>query len=161
MNGKMITVQESFAAQRKNPEHEKAYNVLKEEFAPAASMIEPRVRAGLTQQQVAKRMRTTQAVIALFESGRGSRRRAPSTPHRGDRHAVAHFDRAVSRSGLLDCCADQFDAGRHTVFGCVNRHVVVIPRTVVSADHCLPIGQCQAGHVACSGLDTPAMLLRV
>jgi transcriptional regulator with XRE-family HTH domain len=33
-------------------------------------MIEARARAGLTQQQLAERMHTTQAVIARLESGR-------------------------------------------------------------------------------------------
>ena len=66
----MIPVEESFAAWREDPEYEKAYNVLEEEFALAAAMIEARARAGLTQQQLAERMHTTQAVIARLESGR-------------------------------------------------------------------------------------------
>ena len=70
MSRKMIPVEESFAAWRKDPEYEKAYNALDEEFALAAAMIEARTRGGLTQQQVAERMNTTQAVIAGLESGR-------------------------------------------------------------------------------------------
>jgi ribosome-binding protein aMBF1 (putative translation factor) len=70
MRRKMIPVEESFAAWRKNPEYETAYDGLEEEFTLAAAMIEARTRAGLTQQQLAERMHTTQAVIARLESGR-------------------------------------------------------------------------------------------
>jgi hypothetical protein len=49
----MIPVEESFAAWRKDPEYEEAYNALEEEFALAAAMIEARARAGHTQQQLA------------------------------------------------------------------------------------------------------------
>jgi len=70
MSRKMIPVEESFTAWRKDPEYEKVYNSLEGEFTLAAAMIEARARAGLTQQQLAERMRTTQAVIARLESGR-------------------------------------------------------------------------------------------
>jgi transcriptional regulator with XRE-family HTH domain len=60
----------SFAAWRRHPEYAKAYNPLEDEFAPAAAMIAARARAGLTQQQLAERVHTTQAVIAGLESGR-------------------------------------------------------------------------------------------
>ena len=48
MSRKMIPVEESFAAWRKDPEYEKAYNALEQEFALAAAMIETCARAGLT-----------------------------------------------------------------------------------------------------------------
>jgi ribosome-binding protein aMBF1 (putative translation factor) len=70
MSRKMIPVEESFAVWRKDPEYEKAYNALEDEFTLAAAMIEARARAGLTQQQLAERMHTTQAAIARLESGR-------------------------------------------------------------------------------------------
>ena len=70
MSRKMIPVEESFAAWRKQPEYEKAYNDLEDEFSLAAAMIEVRAHAGLTQEQLAERMHTTQAVIARLESGR-------------------------------------------------------------------------------------------
>src|SRR3984893_4061475 len=69
MSRTMIPVEESFAW-RKDPEYEEAYNALEEEFALAAAMIEARARAGLTQQQLAERMHSTQAVIARLESGK-------------------------------------------------------------------------------------------
>jgi hypothetical protein len=45
MSRKMIPVEESFAAWRKDPEYEKAYNALEEEFTLAAAMIGRRARA--------------------------------------------------------------------------------------------------------------------
>jgi len=44
MSRKMIAVEESFAAWRKNPVYEKAYNVLQDEFTRAAAIIEARPR---------------------------------------------------------------------------------------------------------------------
>jgi transcriptional regulator with XRE-family HTH domain len=70
MTRKTISVEESFAAWRRDPEYRKAYAALEEEFALAAALIGARADAGLTQEQLARRMRTTQAVIARLESGR-------------------------------------------------------------------------------------------
>jgi hypothetical protein len=42
MSRKMIPVEEAFAAWRKDPEYEKAYNALEEEFTLAAATIEAR-----------------------------------------------------------------------------------------------------------------------
>jgi ribosome-binding protein aMBF1 (putative translation factor) len=67
---KMIPVEESFTAWRKDPEYVKAYDALENEFALAVAMIKARAHAGLTQEQLAARMHTTQAVIARLESGR-------------------------------------------------------------------------------------------
>lgn len=54
----------------KDPEYRKAYESLSEEFALASAMIEARGRAGLTQEELAARMGTTQPVVARLESGR-------------------------------------------------------------------------------------------
>ena len=59
----------------KRPGYRKAYQDLEQEFTVAAALIAARARAGLTQAQVARRMRTTQTVIARLESGRAK----PST----------------------------------------------------------------------------------
>jgi ribosome-binding protein aMBF1 (putative translation factor) len=67
---KMIPVEESFAEWRKDPKYVEAYEALEDRFSLAAALIEARARAGLTQQQLADRMHTTQAVIARLESGR-------------------------------------------------------------------------------------------
>lgn len=67
---KMVPVEESFAEWRNDPEYVAAYDALEDEFSLASAMIEARAHAGLTQQQLAERMHTTQAVIARLESGR-------------------------------------------------------------------------------------------
>ena len=59
----------------KDPKYRREYEALEEEFSLVAALIEARTRAGLTQEQVAQRMKTTQAVIARLEGG-GSK---PST----------------------------------------------------------------------------------
>lgn len=47
-----------------------AYEDLAEEYVLASAMIEARSAAGLTQQQLAERMQTTQTAIARLESGK-------------------------------------------------------------------------------------------
>jgi ribosome-binding protein aMBF1 (putative translation factor) len=59
----------------KDPKYRREYEALEEEFSLVTALIEARTRAGLTQEQVAQRMKTTQAVIARLEGG-GSK---PST----------------------------------------------------------------------------------
>jgi ribosome-binding protein aMBF1 (putative translation factor) len=59
----------------RDPKYRREYEALEEEFSLVAALIEARTRAGLTQEEVARRMKTTQAVIARLESG-GSK---PST----------------------------------------------------------------------------------
>ena len=59
----------------KDPKYRREYHALEEEFSLTAAMIEARSRAGMTQEQLARRMKTTQAVVARLESG-GSK---PST----------------------------------------------------------------------------------
>jgi ribosome-binding protein aMBF1 (putative translation factor) len=54
----------------KRPGYAKAYAELEEEFQLASALIEARARAGLTQEELARRMETTQANIARLESGR-------------------------------------------------------------------------------------------
>jgi ribosome-binding protein aMBF1 (putative translation factor) len=55
--------------------YRREYKALEKEFSLVSALIEARTRAGLTQEQVAQRMKTTQAVIARLEGG-GSK---PST----------------------------------------------------------------------------------
>lgn len=59
----------------KEPAYRAAYDALSGEFALAAAMIAARSRAGLTQAALARRMKTTQTVIARLEGGRAK----PST----------------------------------------------------------------------------------
>jgi transcriptional regulator with XRE-family HTH domain len=54
----------------KEPGYRKAYDALEEEFALAKAVIDARNRAGLTQIELARRMGTTQPVVARLEGGR-------------------------------------------------------------------------------------------
>ncbi len=55
----------------KDPAVRKEYDALEEEFALIAAVAKARARSGLSQTQLAKRMKTTQSTIARLESGRG------------------------------------------------------------------------------------------
>ena len=54
----------------KSLEYTAAYDALGEEFQLATLLIEARTRAGLSQPQLARRMKTSQSYIARLESGR-------------------------------------------------------------------------------------------
>jgi len=53
-----------------NPEYRAEYELLGPEFELAQALIETRTRAGLTQEELANLMKTTQSVIARMESGK-------------------------------------------------------------------------------------------
>jgi len=55
---------------RADPAYRQQYAALEPEFALIEAMLRARSHAGLTQAQLARRMGTTQAVIARLESGR-------------------------------------------------------------------------------------------
>jgi ribosome-binding protein aMBF1 (putative translation factor) len=55
---------------KQRPGYAKAVAELEEEFQFAREMIGARARAGLTQKQLASRMKTTRTVISRLESGR-------------------------------------------------------------------------------------------
>ena len=59
----------------RNADYRAAYDELEPEFELARALIAARVSAGLTQAQLAKRMKTTQSVVARLEG----RRVHPST----------------------------------------------------------------------------------
>lgn len=54
----------------KDPDYRAEYEELEPEFDLARALIEARTRAGLTQEQLAERMKTTQSVVARLEAGR-------------------------------------------------------------------------------------------
>ncbi len=54
----------------KNPDFKKNYEQLEPEFEMAREFIRARVCANMTQADVAKKMKTTQSVIARLESGK-------------------------------------------------------------------------------------------
>lgn len=53
-----------------DPAYREAYGSLEDEFALASAIIKTRTSAGLTQEQLAVRMNTSQTAIARLESGR-------------------------------------------------------------------------------------------
>src|SRR5438874_8366327 len=55
----------------KDPEFRREYDALEEEFAFILEVAKARRRAGLSQAELAERMKTTQSTIARLESGRG------------------------------------------------------------------------------------------
>ena len=54
----------------KDAKYKKAYDSLGDEYAFIEAMIEARAKAGLTQSQLAKKMKTTQSVVARMEGGK-------------------------------------------------------------------------------------------
>lgn len=85
---KFIPVEEAIARWRKEPRYAEEYRALEPEFSLVGEIIKVRAAAGLTQQQLAKRMKTTQAAVARLESGRSLpstrtlKRFADATGHR-------------------------------------------------------------------------------
>ena len=75
MKQKLIKADDLHAKWMKKPGYAKAYAGLEPEFALASELIAARAAAGLTQEGLAKRMKTTQTVVARLESGK----KMPST----------------------------------------------------------------------------------
>ena len=53
-----------------NPDVKAAYDALEEEYALARALIQARQVSGLTQEELAERMHTTQPTVARWESGK-------------------------------------------------------------------------------------------
>lgn len=53
-----------------DPDYVAAFNALDEEFSLARALIEARTRAGYTQAQLARRMKTSQSYVARVEGGK-------------------------------------------------------------------------------------------
>lgn len=66
----MTRITEMHKRWMKAPSYRKAYLALEDEFAVAKAVIAARNRAGLTQTELARRMGTTQPVVARMEGGR-------------------------------------------------------------------------------------------
>jgi len=72
MSRRTIPAEESFRAWRRDPKYVKAYDALEDEFALAAALIDARSKAGLSQEQVAKKMETSQPAVARLEGGKAN-----------------------------------------------------------------------------------------
>lgn len=66
----MARITEMHKRWMKEPKYRKAYETLEDEFAVAKAVIAARNRAGLTQMELARKMGTTQPVVARMEGGR-------------------------------------------------------------------------------------------
>ena len=64
---KLIPADEVFAEWRKQPDYRDAYDGLEEEFAIMTALMQARATASLSQTEIAKRMNTTQSVVARLE----------------------------------------------------------------------------------------------
>ena len=56
----------------------KEYDSLKEEFSLLEEMLKARLKAGMTQDDVAKDMRTTTSVVGRLETGGGKQKHSPT-----------------------------------------------------------------------------------
>ena len=65
----MIKLRDLHEKWMQEPEYCDAYEQMEPEFDLARAMTEARTQAGLTQNQLAERMQTTQSVIARLEGG--------------------------------------------------------------------------------------------
>jgi ribosome-binding protein aMBF1 (putative translation factor) len=92
---KTIPAQFVFDEWRKDPDYVQEFNFLEDEFALALKFIQARANSGLTQAELAERMKTSQAYVARLESGkekpstRTLNRFANATGHR----VVIQFER--------------------------------------------------------------------
>ena len=68
--GKTISADAVFSEWRRDPAYAQAFDDAEAEFSIAAAMIVARVRARLTQAELARRIGTTQSAVARMESGR-------------------------------------------------------------------------------------------
>lgn len=66
----MARITEMHKRWMEEPKYRKAYEALEDEFAVAKAVIAARNRAGLTQTELARKMGTTQPVVARMEGGR-------------------------------------------------------------------------------------------
>ncbi len=89
----------------KDPKYRAEYDALEEEFALIGAMMDARARAGLTQAQVAKRMKTTQTVVARLESGRvkPSTRTLERFAHATGHKLIIGFEKAKPRTKAARC----------------------------------------------------------
>jgi transcriptional regulator with XRE-family HTH domain len=66
----MTRVRKLHEAWMNDPQYRAEYEALEYEFSLSSALIKARTDAGLTQEELARRMDTTQSVIARMESGR-------------------------------------------------------------------------------------------
>lgn len=101
MSRKFIAVEEAAQKWMRDPVFRAEYDALEEEFALASALIHARSEAQMTQEEVAKAMGTTQAVVARLESGRSM----PST------RTLQRFAKATGSRLRISFEPEQHDPG--------------------------------------------------
>ena len=66
----MARISEMHKKWLEEPKYKKAYDALEEEFVLAGAVMDVRNRAGLTQEELARRVGATQPVVARLDTGR-------------------------------------------------------------------------------------------
>jgi transcriptional regulator with XRE-family HTH domain len=66
----MTRIKDLHSEWMKDPGYSKEYDALAAEFELARAITQARTKAGLTQEQLADRMQTSQSAVARLESGR-------------------------------------------------------------------------------------------
>lgn len=74
----MKTHEEMMAEWMKDPEFKAEYDALEEEFSIFDALVKARQKAGLTQEEVARRMGTKPPAIARLESSGGHHKPSPT-----------------------------------------------------------------------------------
>lgn len=74
----MLTHEEMVSRMMEDPEVKAEYDALEPEFELLDELLKARDAAGLTQEDVAKRMGTSRPTVARIEAGGGSKRHSPS-----------------------------------------------------------------------------------
>ncbi|MBU1085077.1 MAG: helix-turn-helix transcriptional regulator [Candidatus Beckwithbacteria bacterium] len=69
---KYIDFREDLNRELKNPEFKKEYLKAQPEFEVTRALIEARIKKGLTQKKLAKKLKTTQSAVSRLESGRAN-----------------------------------------------------------------------------------------
>ncbi len=72
MKRKYTPVAESFRRWDREAGFKQTYDALEDEFVLAAALIDARGRAGLSQEDIAARMQTSQQAVSRLEGGRGN-----------------------------------------------------------------------------------------
>ncbi|HEY4517013.1 MAG TPA: helix-turn-helix transcriptional regulator [Candidatus Paceibacterota bacterium] len=67
-----ITLSDWRREQMRDPEFRKAYEALKPKYDLVRAILDARIKRGVTQSELARRVGTTQSAIARFESGVGN-----------------------------------------------------------------------------------------
>ena len=67
---KLKTYEKILKEELKNPAFAREYKALKPKYEAISAVIKARLECGLTQEQLAKKLKTDQANISRFESGR-------------------------------------------------------------------------------------------